>query len=94
MNNQIEEYIAFVEMQNELCDKPCDICKMYGKGCLPGRMAKKLANKGYRKSTDVAREIFAELDDIPKHQPSYVLYTLLTKKIAELKKKYESEGAE
>ena len=48
-------------------------------------------NKG---RTEVAREIFEELEAIPKDQPSYVLYVLLTKKIAELKKKYESEGGE
>ena len=46
---QQEEYEALIEIQNDLCDKPCDTCKMYGKGCIPSRMAKKLAEKGYRK---------------------------------------------
>lgn len=36
-------------------------------------------------------KIFEELEQIPKDQPSYVLYVFLTKKIAELKKKYTGE---
>lgn len=37
--------------------------------------------------SEVAK-IFEELEQIPRDQPSYVLYVFLTKKIAELKKKY------
>ena len=44
-----------------------------------------LISKGYRKASDVAREIFAEIDILGTYNPK--LY-------ADLKKKYESEGVE
>lgn len=49
MEKQIEEHIATIKIKKELCENACDLCKMWGKGCMPERMAKKLAEKGYRK---------------------------------------------
>ena len=49
MEKQIEEHIATIEIKKDLCDKPCDLCKMYGKECMPLRMAKKLAKQRWRK---------------------------------------------
>lgn len=49
---QIDERIAVIEIEKELCGKPCDICKMYGKECMPNRMAQKLAKAGYRKQIE------------------------------------------
>lgn len=49
MKEQIEEHIAVIEIENDLCDKPCDICKMNNERCIPHRLAKKLASEGYRK---------------------------------------------
>ena len=51
-------------------------------------MSEWLYNKGYRKASDIAREIFEEIDDeIKNHGITYA-----RRKIAELKKKYtESE---
>jgi hypothetical protein len=62
-----------------------------------------LISKGYRKYTDVAREIFAEIERLLDNHHSACLpvgaieaYTYyeggLGDSIAELKKKYESEG--
>lgn len=52
-----KEMIARIEIENELCGKPCDLCKMYGKECMPERMARKLTAKGYRKASEVALEV-------------------------------------
>ena len=61
-DKQIEERIAVIEIEKELCGKPCDICKANKEHCMPYRMAKKLAAKGYRKASDVSREIFEEIE--------------------------------
>ena len=64
--NQIEELIAVIEIEKELCGKPCDICKMNQEQCMPYRMAKKLAAKGWRNASSVAEEIFDEIDDFQR----------------------------
>lgn len=95
-DKHIEELIATIEITKELCDSCCDICKMHGKGCMPERMAKKLAQKGYRKASDLAREIFEEIEEIAMHSiTSFGLQTMVMGEVAfaELKKKYtESEN--
>jgi hypothetical protein len=60
----IEKHIATIELAKILCGKPCDICKFYGQShkCMPVYNAEKVANAGYRKASDVAREIFEEID--------------------------------
>ena len=69
--------------------------------------------KGYRKASDVAREIFEEIEkalssmqynaNTPrktvtveelKEQVDWVLHEVVPNRIADLKKKYESEGTE
>ena len=75
--------------------------------------AEALYTAGYRKTTDVAREIFAEIErkiasmeykvNTPrksvsveelKEQVDWVLHEVVPNTIAELRKKYESEGAD
>ena len=51
-------------------------------------VAEHLYNKGYRKASDVAREIFEEIYEDCFDQFGHIDYEAL----AELKKKYESEG--
>jgi hypothetical protein len=83
----VEQRERLIELKKDLTDIFDE--EYYRRNLItPQNTAEKLAEKGYRKQSEVAREIFEELDDMPKHHPSYVLYTLLTKKIAELKKKY------
>ena len=52
-------------------------------------------SKGYRKATDVAREVFEEIESICTDFPVHGnIHTVILSEIdlAELKKKYESEG--
>jgi hypothetical protein len=52
-----------------------------------------LYNAGYRKATDVAREIFEEIEDIRlEHSYGEIDGNELNVKLFNLKKKYESEG--
>ena len=51
-----------------------------------------LYDAGYRKASDVAREIFEEIDTLCDKYPT--IRTLGGKTFAELRKKYESEGAD
>ena len=55
------------------------------------RIATHLYGKGYRKASEVAREIFAEIEYLIWQHETHPAGEL-TEKIAELKKKYESEG--
>lgn len=118
---QIEEMeIALREAQHEL-DKAWHEC-LHNKGTQPRReflfTAQYLVeNKGYRKASDVAREIFADLENsidgllkvyIEERAKEYAIDTPLAEylsgkidacssvkfRLAELKKKYESEGTE
>lgn len=58
---------------------------------LSGALAIDLYEKGYRKASDVAREIFAELES--KFLPKIFAYNSGGREVfKELKKKYESEG--
>lgn len=68
MDKMIEEHIATIEIKKELCDKPCDLCKMYGKECMPLRMAKKLAKQRWRKQVE------AEWIDLHKGKYDNPLY--------------------
>ena len=65
-----------------------------------------LLNANYRKTEDVAREIFEEIDKFLKSQEAlsenkrlkevgdWIFHDYLPSRLAELKKKYESEGAD
>ena len=65
-----------------------------------------LKNGGYRKASDVAREIFGDIDKFLKSQEAlsenkrlkevgdWIFHEYLPSQLAKLKKKYESEGAD
>ena len=109
MNKQVEEMAKDIEF----CDRnlvanchnvKCKECRyFYSKeDCYMLRLSEMLIAKGYRKTADVAKEIFAEIKAMPiakdftrKSQDFEFGYRLATQEIlAELKKKYESEGAD
>lgn len=102
MNKQIEE------MAKELCsdcNRSCAVCNDRDY-CISYRAYSGLYNAGYRKSTDVAREIFEEIEKFLKSQEAlsenkrlkevgdWIFHEYLPSQLAELKKKYESEGAD
>ena len=85
MNKQIEEMAKTLcedygeckkcTLSNPECENPC----MISEDC------ERLYNQGYRKASEVAREIFAEIEKaILAHGTKYAM-----KRLAELKKKYE-----
>lgn len=62
--------------------------------CIDVKIAEGLYNAGYRKSTDVAEEIFAEIEKLIVRRmipDAALIDDRLITDIAELKKKYESE---
>lgn len=88
------------EMAKEICSEydcviPCQSCAYYGyENCRDVKSAEKLYYAGYRKSEDVAEEIFAEIERsiFRLETPYQTLYCIDDGFIAELKKKYtESE---
>lgn len=98
MEKQIEEMSKVIEQAFDKC---------YYMGCDPIEdvTAETLYNAGYRKASDVAREIFEEIEKLLDNYhlaclpvgmiEPYVCYDSgLGDAIAELKKKYESEGTE
>ena len=69
----------------------------YGRKYLitPQNTAEKLTVKGYRKASEVAREIFEEIEKIVNKQYNRSLFgivTDITPEIAELKKKYTEDN--
>ena len=62
----IERMIAVNELTEILCGKPCDICKFYGQNpkCMPLYNAEKIVDAGWRKVSDVASDIFEDLDSL------------------------------
>jgi hypothetical protein len=74
----------------EACDAELDIV---GEPCIHECFAKAFYNAGYRKSADVAEEIFAEIEEHFKAYEYFDAYGFddLVIDIAELKKKY-TEG--
>jgi hypothetical protein len=92
MNREIEEMERLIGL-NVFTYK--DEEKVFGiKGA-----AKVLYNKGYRKESDVAREIFAEVDGITDLFAKSVIgelemYVMIAELKMKIRKKYESEGAD
>ena len=90
MNKQI------IKMAKDLCHaRDCHIkdepTECYH-GCKAWVYAERAVNKGYHKASDVAREIFAEIDSMI--ELLCVMFghdIIIVGKYAELKKKYESE---
>ena len=84
MNKQIEDMRGDLI---EIFDKEYDKRRLI----TPHNTAEKLTELGYRKSTDVAREIFEDIESSCVDIFGYFNYL----KFVELKKKYnESEGAD
>ena len=86
MQNEIEQ------MAKAVChlDRTCDEC-MTSFECKAMMYAKRFYNAGYRKSEEVAREIFEEIEEfnhppLPECEPVYIIRV---SELAELKKKYE-----
>ena len=78
--------------------KSCDGCSYNDRfNCLPIYSAELLYNAGYRKASDVAREIFEEIDRMiykVLNDRHYIMGDMCWE-VAELKKKYtESEDTE
>lgn len=72
---------------NDVC-KPLDDCRAF-------KYAQRAYEKGYRKASDVASEIFEEIEKIAMHGVTSFGLCLMSMgevAFAELKKKYESEG--
>ena len=86
MNKRIEEMAKTLCGQKEHSCAECDSCDL----CEFWLEASILYANGYRKATDVAREIFADIYEDCFDQFGYIDYRV----IAELRKKYESEGAD
>lgn len=86
------------EMARDICHLPrtCDECEVgaiNGYRCQSKKYAERAVDKGYRKASDVAREIFEEIDDIRlEHSYGEIDGNELNVKLFNLKKKYESEG--
>ena len=102
MNKQIEEMAKVICFDCE--NRSCAVCKDHDY-CRSYSVASNLYNAGYRKIADVTGEIFAEIAKClhivnfpfinsegcltPIHAPYLAIYP---NDLAELKKKYESEG--
>jgi hypothetical protein len=84
------------EMAKSICDIQCNgmKCNECDTCCEYRMQAIALYNAGYRKSTDVAREIFEEIDTLIVRRMipeiAWIDDRFITD-IAELRKKYESE---
>jgi hypothetical protein len=92
MQNEIEQ------MAKDFCAVgiPCEECHLYKNRCHAKKYATRAYNNGYRKASDVAREIFEEIEETLAHhyeEWDFCYYDdYLGEDIAELKKKYtESE---
>ena len=86
-DKQIEEIALKMASESRTCvfHGECKDCIYYlTDSCKLVRCAKKFVEKGYRKATEVAREIFEELKKVMIDEYRYPI-------IAELKKKYEGK---
>ena len=90
-NKQIEE---MAKVLCEDCAKdvaPC-VLNRTGRRCdAVMEQAEALYNAGYRKASEVAEEIFGEIEELIKPNGAY-LWRWDLNRLAELKKKYTEEG--
>jgi hypothetical protein len=94
-DKQIEEmgeYIAEFAYSKCSIATSCDGCKWHGNtnkkaDCLDYLIAENLYNAGYRKKSEVAREIFEEIEDVINNIGYFDEIDFRS-----LKMKYESEG--
>ena len=113
-DKQIEDIALEMASEVRACLVECE-CKDCGwyktDNCPLIDYTKSLAEKGYRKSVDVAREIFSEIEKMLSedeqdfarleklwqegvHDYARIYVGDLRERFAELRKKYESEGAD
>lgn len=92
-----DKQTEIMELARELCGEgeqheDCFHCPTL-RCCGVQKFARELYNKGWRKSADVAEEIFEEIEAIIRKHDERPKYQLMLD-LAELKKKYtkESEG--
>ena len=77
---QIRDLTKIVQSQRYVNNDPCIFdCEKCGK-CLSYKIAEALYNAGYRKQSEVAREIFAVTDILGTYNPA--MYDELKKKYA------------
>lgn len=92
-DKQIEEMAKAICSEYD-CVIPCQSCAYYAyANCRDVKSAEKLYNAGYRKASDVAEEIFEEIEGFnrpPMHECEPV-YIIKASEFAELKKKYTEE---
>ena len=97
---QIEEMCEIIasmicEVYNPLCDenKPHTCSRCYANSTKIGDFAEMLYNAGYHKRSDVAKEIFEELDKLTYRLLNDADYTMgdIVYDITELKNKYTGE---
>jgi hypothetical protein len=103
---ELEQIKEIKEMADIIHEGDCPIVVLFYNDSLT--LAENLYNKGYRKTSDVAREIFEEIEKISAKAYNDFMYNRrctaeienyveqfsnnIDIDIAELKKKYESEG--
>ena len=90
----ITKRIEIIGLVKTLCGKPCDICKFYGKKCIPVITAEKLYAAGYRNATNIFSDLEAMTEIHEFHDVEFGNWTeqyveLSIEDIADLKKKYE-----
>ena len=94
-----------MDKEKQIEEMAKDICKladcallecMPDKHCTSYKYAQRAVDKGYRKSSDVAREIFEEIEASAKVKywrgGGLVVFEVNGEDFAELKKKYTEEG--
>jgi sulfatase maturation enzyme AslB (radical SAM superfamily) len=99
-DKQIEDMARDICHLPRTCDE-CEICAINGYICQAKKYAERAVDKGYVKASDVAREIFEEIEKLmnkldKRHiacgnpKQAWGIRSAMTE-LAELKKKYESE---
>ena len=95
MNKQIEQMARVTcQMYTRQYEKRCAGVGECDYKCLHYQRCEALYDMGYRKASDVAREIIGEIEKINKQYRTTIASVIIGQKLAELKKKYESEGEE
>lgn len=95
MGNTLNKDKQIEEMAKDFCAVgiPCEECHLYKNRCHAKKYATRAYNSGYRKASEVAREIFEEIEkQLNEFDGSWANTVINTQYlIAELKKKYTEE---
>lgn len=84
---QIEEMAISLRHDGRDCESTTCLLCHNSRHCFERKLAEAVISKGYRKASEVAREIFEEIEkEIKNHGICYAQH-----KIAELKKKYTED---